>query len=177
MKRVLKTFLDENSPFTLDYGFDVVNKDGVFTQDPKYCLCTMSTVISTSNSYNKQFVCKNETFDQQGRLILFYSDRIFCELEKLTAELVEKYQPSVPAFQDGKRSFLIQFNTFLVTWVTQYRNPGGYARMQSGWSIFDEYEEAGIPLCSFSPERHLVQQEELSISKYRNAHSLCIYPE
>ena len=168
----MKTFLDENSPLELISGFysmDITKYD--------LCLWPMSTVNSTANSYKKQFVCKNETFDEQGRLIIFCGKRIFCELEKLTSELVEKYQPFVHASEDGKRSFPIKVKIFLVTWVTRYLSWGGYARMQSGWSIFDDYEEAGIPLCSWSPEAHLVQQEELSLYRSLNAHSLCIYPE
>ena len=164
----MKTFLDEQSALELRFNSIVVFKNIKYD----FCLWPMST-----NSWDKLFVCKNETFDEQGRLILFNSKRVFCELEKLTSELVEKYQPSVPDHkgEEGKSSFLVQFEIFLVNWVT--RNPGGYARMLSGWSIFDDYEESGIPICSASPEAHLVQQEELSLSSARNAHSLCIYPE
>ena len=171
----MRTFLDEQSPLELRYRF---NSNGLIdvSKNGKYNFCLWPMSI---NSWDKLFVCKNETFDEQGRLILFYGKRIFCELEKLTSELVEKYQPSVPDFkgEEGKSSFLIQFETFLVNWVTRYLNTGGYARMQSGWSIFDDYEESGIPICSSSPEMHLVQQEELSLYSSRNAHSLCIYPE
>ena len=168
----MKTFLDEQSPLELRYD---LMKNMIDEKYAKYvfCLWPMST-----NSWDKLFVCKNETFDERGRLILFNSKRIFCELEKLTSQLVEKYQPSIPSFikgEEGKSSFLIQFEIFLVNWVT--RNPGGFARMHSGWSIFDNYEESGIPICSSSPEMHLVQREELSLSWDRKAHALCIYPE
>ena len=105
MERVMKKFLDENSPLELNERFDAVKKDDAL----KFCLWPMPIIFSTANSFNKNFVCKNETFDEQGRLILFYSDTIFCELEKLTADLVEMYQPTVTAKEDGKRSFLPVF--------------------------------------------------------------------
>ena len=166
----MQKFLDENAPLELIYSYRVPNFHD-------FCLWPMATVYSSSNSINKHFVCKNETFDEQGRLILFFSDKIFCELEKLTAELIDKYQPNVHALKDGKNSLFIKFYVFSVTWITRFMNRGGFARILSGWSIFDDYEKSGIPLCSYTPDARLVQKEELALYSSSKAHSLCIYPD
>ena len=44
-------------------------------------------------NFNKQFICKDETFDEQGRIVVFQSNVTHCELEKITADLLRRYQP------------------------------------------------------------------------------------
>ena len=100
----MNKFLDENAPLELQYSY--YSKD-LMPDFNNFCLWPMATAFSAANSYNKRFVCANETFDEQGRLILFNYDTLFCELEKLTAELIEKYQPNVKALQDGKKSVCV----------------------------------------------------------------------
>ena len=76
------------------------------------CLWPTKTSFFSDNLNNKIFICKNETFDEQGRLIIFYGDTIFCELEKVTAKLIQKYKLLNASFQDGDRSFLTLFSIF-----------------------------------------------------------------
>ena len=84
----MKKFLDLYTPLELD--------------DHAECLWPTKTDYFSDNTKNKLFICKNETFDEQGRLIVFYGDTIFCELEKVTAKLNQKYKMLNSSFKDGK---------------------------------------------------------------------------
>ena len=85
----MKELLDKYTPLELDI-FD-------------HCLWPTKTSYFSDNTQNKRFICKNETFDEQGRLIIFYGDTIFCELEKVTAKLNQKYKLMNASFEDGNR--------------------------------------------------------------------------
>ena len=167
----MKESLDKYTPleFVVIDGNDLEYFNG--------CLWPTETYYFSANNLYKRFICKNETFDEQGRLIIFFGNTIFCELEKITANLNRKYKLLNVNFKDGKRSFFDLFFYFSVTWITRYINAGGYARLTSGWSVFDDYEKSGLPLCNYSSVARLVHQEELSLYRGRNAISLCIYPD
>jgi hypothetical protein len=163
----MKENLDKYTP--LEIQIDVKDFNG--------CMWPTKTSYFSENYTNKRFICKNETFDEQGRLIIFYGNTIFCELEKITADLNRKYKLLNISFRDGNRSFFDLVFYFSVTWITRYMNSGGYARLVSGWSVFDDYEKSGLPLCNHSSVARLVHHEELSLVRRRNAISLCIYPD
>ena len=44
-----------------------------------------------SDLFNKQFVCKNDTFDEHGRMVVFLSNSFHCELKKITADIFRQY--------------------------------------------------------------------------------------
>ena len=46
-----------------------------------------------------------------------------------------------------KSYFFNDSGKFLVTWIMVKKNPGNIARVYSGWTVFDDYEKSGIPLC------------------------------
>lgn len=93
----MNEFLDENAPLELNYC-NFYNKNAS-------CLWPMGSAFIYGDNFAKLFVCKNETFDEKGRLIVFYSKTIFCELEKLTAEIFRQFQPSNNDFKNSKSLF------------------------------------------------------------------------
>ena len=97
----MNEFLDENAP--LELHSSVYCKNCIKNI---LCLKPIGSAFTYEDHFNKQFVCKNETFDEKGRLIVFYSKTIFCELEKVTAELFEQLDIY---FNDSKFYFLILF--------------------------------------------------------------------
>lgn len=100
----MNEFLDENAP--LELNVTVYCKNCIKNI---LCLKPIGSAFTYEDHFNKQFVCKNETFDEKGRLIVFYSKTIFCELEKVTAELFEQYHPLDLYFKDSKFYFLSIF--------------------------------------------------------------------
>ena len=79
-----------------------------------------------------------------------------------------------------KSYFFNDSGKFLVTWIMVKKNPGNFARVYSGWTVFDDYEKSGIPLCSgpgAPKEANVVQHEELTLYTSSKAHALCIYDD
>ena len=99
LDKLMNDFLIENGQLELDYGRAI--KDSI-PDFPNLC----HWPYRRAQTFRKNFICKNETFDEQGRLIINF-DRKYCPLEKITIELYRQYQPLVREFQDSK--FFQQF--------------------------------------------------------------------
>ena len=102
----MKEFLDKYTPLEFDVAY--INDREYFNG----CLWPTKTSYFSANNLYKGFICKNETFDEQGRLIIFYGNTISCELEKITANLYQKYKLLNISFRNGKRSFFDLFFIF-----------------------------------------------------------------
>ena len=114
--------LDENAPLEINDCLDCMKKS-VIPEFPNFCLWPIRSYFISDKNYNKFFVCKNETFDEQGRMIVFYGDTIFCELEKLTVELFQQYKPFVTVYRDRKISFSrFYFPFFSHVDITEYQH-------------------------------------------------------
>ena len=101
----MNEFLIENAAHEFHDNCDYCAKKNEKSDILNMCLWPLELHF-INGDYFKRFVCKNETFDEKGRLIVFYDKKIFCEIQKLTAELLRHYQPSSLAFENSKRSFL-----------------------------------------------------------------------
>ena len=97
----MRKFLLEKTPLQLTNCERSCVKETSIREFPNLCLWPMPTAF-IENGFSKQYVCKNDTFDEKGRLIVYRSDTISCELEKITLELYQKYQPAVYKFEDSK---------------------------------------------------------------------------
>ena len=97
----MNEFLIENAALEFKNNFAKKNE---MSDLQNMCIWPIKSSFINGN-YFKRFVCKNETFDEKGRLIVFYDKEIFCELQKLTAEFLRHYKPSISPFKDSKRSF------------------------------------------------------------------------
>jgi len=94
----MNKWLAENSQLILSYNFAY---DLKFNRILNTDLCLLPI---RKNGLRKLFVCKNETFDEQNRMIVFLDNSIHCELEKITLELYNQYQPCNERKRDGKKT-------------------------------------------------------------------------
>ena len=101
LDKLMNDFLIENGQLEVGNCRLCAKKDSI-SDLPNLCLWP----YSKSQTFRKNFICKNETFDEQGRLIINF-DKKYCPLEKITIELYRQYQPLVREFQDSK--FFQQF--------------------------------------------------------------------
>lgn len=93
MDLLMNKWLAENSQLILiSYNF-------AYDLNTDLCLLPIR-----KNGLRKLFVCKNETFDEQNRMIVFLDNSIHCELEKITLELYNQYQPCNERKRDGKKT-------------------------------------------------------------------------
>ncbi|CAG5109938.1 Oidioi.mRNA.OKI2018_I69.chr2.g4406.t1.cds [Oikopleura dioica] len=123
--------------------------------------CLWPNQQSLIDNFQKQYLCKNTT-DELGRAVLYQSQEILCDLQKMNITHIQDYH-------------ILDRNFKGETWVSKVIGPGAYARLVSGWKLSDDLTDSGLKLCSYAAQCRLVQRERLEIFRQRNACTLCIY--
>ena len=120
----------------------------------EFCLSRPPSTLLFSKDENAQisgnFFCKNELFDDEGRVIMFHGNLDFCEHLKLNKSFVLDHHLLDSEFL-GENFIIINLLQQNASWIPFWHN------VKSGWKTNEKVERSEMDFCIEEAEVYHVQ--------------------